>query len=102
MTDDSSAELTHFVTVAMKVEDLTLRYSTTKIRFHLDEYGEFEPIDGRLFLMCIANIENISSVKRQTSEVVYIGTDELNSLRLINSGILQCRRSSECISLIEE
>jgi hypothetical protein len=99
VTDESSAELTHFVTAALKVGDLTLRYTTTRIRFHLDEDGEFEPIEGRLFLMCIANIESIPSVKRQTSEVVYIRTDELNSLRLINSA---CRRSSECISLIEE
>lgn len=92
VTDDSSAELTHFATAAMKVEDLTLRTATARIRFRLDEYGEFEPIEGRLFLMCSANIESMPSAKRQTSEVVYIRMDELNSLRLINSA---CRRSGE-------
>lgn len=97
VTDDT-AELTHYVTVAMKIEDLTLRYTTFTIRFHVDENGEFEPIEGRLFLMCSANIESIPSAKRQTSEVVYIQTDELNSLRLINSS--GCKLS-KCISLIE-
>lgn len=98
VTDDT-AELTHYVTVAMKIEDLTLRYTTATIRFRVDvENGEFEPIEGRLFLMCSANIESMPSVKRQTSEVVYIQTDELNSLRLINSSGCML---SKCISLIE-
>lgn len=97
VTDDS-AELTHYGTVAMKIEDLTLRYTTATIRFRVDESGEFELIEGRLFLMCSANIESMPSVKRQTSEVVYIQTDELNSLRLINSS--ECKLS-KCISIIE-
>ena len=85
----------HFQSEAQKYNDITLHITTVKIRFRLTDFTEFETIDGQLFIMCSSDFESIPGAKKQTSEVIYVQLDELNSLRLINSG---CRRSSECIS----
>lgn len=65
-------------------EDFILRSRTMQIRFHLDEQ-HFGHVRRQIFLKCVANIEQIPNRKRQTSELVYIQSDDLQNLRLINS-----------------
>ena len=61
-----------------------LRARTMQIRFHLSE-EQFGHVQRQIFLKCVASIEQIPNTKRQTSELVYIQSDDLQNLRLINS-----------------
>lgn len=65
-------------------EDFVLHTRTMQIRFHLDEQ-HFGHVQRQIFLKCVANIEQIPNRQRQTSELVYIQSDDLQNLRLINS-----------------
>ena len=65
-------------------EDLVMHTRTLQIRFYLDEQ-HFGHAQRQVFLKCVANIEQISNRQRQTSELVYIQSDDLQNLRLINS-----------------
>lgn len=71
-------------------EDLVMHTRTMQIRFYLDEQ-HFGHAQRQVFLKCVANIEQISNRQRQTSELVYIQSDDLQNLRLINS-----QRKGEC------
>lgn len=73
--------------------DVILRSRTMQIRFHLDEQ-HFGHVQRQIFLKCVANIEQIPNMKRQTSELVYIQSDDLQNLRLINSQSMgECDKS---------
>lgn len=65
-------------------DDFTLHTRALQIRFHLDEQ-HFGHVQRQIFLKCVANIEQIPNRQRQTSELVYIQSDDLQNLRLINS-----------------
>lgn len=72
--------------IQLDTGDLTIRFRTMEIRFYLHRNASFEHIRGQLFLKCIADIASVPNVKRQTSELVYIRSDEkMSNLRLINS-----------------
>jgi hypothetical protein len=80
-------------------EDLVLLARTMQIRFYLDEL-HFGHVQRHIFLKCIANIEQISNRQRQTSELVYIQSDDLQNLRLINSQNKgECNKSTYLKSL---
>lgn len=83
-------------------QDFVLRSRTMQIRFHLDEQ-QFGHIERQIFLKCVATIEPIPNMKRQTSELVYIQSDDLQNLRLINSQSMgECDKSSYLKSLFAE
>lgn len=63
-------------------EYFLLRSRTMQIRFHLNEHN-FGYVQRQIFLKCVASIEQIPNMKRQTSELVYIQSDDLQNLRLI-------------------
>lgn len=77
------AVLSQFETT-IDAEDFILRSRTMQIRFQLDEQ-HFGHVQRQILLKCIANIEQIPHSSRQTSELVYIQSDDLQNLRLINS-----------------
>jgi hypothetical protein len=75
-------------------EDFMLRSRTMQIRFHLDENNFDRHIQRQIFLKCVANVEQIPNMRRQTSELVYIQSDDLQNLRLINSqSVGECDKS---------
>lgn len=85
MTGDR-VQLTQYE-IQFDISDLKIHFRTMEIRFCLNNKNNgFAYVRGQLFLKCIANIESIPNVKRQTSEFVYIRSDEMSNLRLINSG----------------
>ncbi|KAL7025506.1 hypothetical protein ACKWTF_013500 [Chironomus riparius] len=84
MTSDR-VQLTQYE-IQFDISDLKIHFRTMEIRFCLNNKNNgFAYVRGQLFLKCIANVEGIPYVKRQTSEFVYIRSDEMSNLRLINS-----------------
>jgi hypothetical protein len=79
-------------------ERLLVHARTLQIRFQLDE-EHFEPAASRIFLKCVASVEMVPYSSRQTSELVYIQSDDLQNLRLINSqrGEGECLGKSTCL-----
>lgn len=75
--------MTHYETT-VDAEYFILKSRTVQIKFQLDEQ-HFSFAQRQIFLKCVANVEQISNMKRQTSELVYIQSDDLKNLRLINS-----------------
>lgn len=100
MTDDR-VQLTQYE-IQFDIRDLKIHFRTMEIRFRLNNKNTaFAYSRGQLFLKCNADIESIPNVKRQTSEFVYIRSDEKTNLRLINSARLsEYNCLLECISLI--
>lgn len=86
MTSDR-VQLTQYE-IQFDISDLKIHFRTMEIRFRLNNKNNGSVHTaysrGQLFLKCIANIESIPNVKRQTSEFVYIRSDEMSNLRLIN------------------
>ena len=85
MTGDR-VQLTQYE-IQFDISDLKIHFRTMEIRFCLNnkKNNGFAYVRGQLFLKCTADIESIPNVKRQTSEFVYIRSDEMSNLRLINS-----------------
>lgn len=97
MTSESAIMSQYETTI--DVEDFILRARMTQIRFHLDEQ-HFGHVQRQIFLKCVANIEQIPNRQRQTSGLVYIQSDDLQNLRLINSQHKgECNKSSYLKSL---
>lgn len=71
---------------------------TMQIRFHLMEHN-FDHVPREIFLKCVASIEQIPNMKRQTSELVYIQSDDLQNLRLINSQHIGELNKLACLGL---
>lgn len=80
-------------------DDFVMHTRVLQIRFHLDEQ-HFGHVQRQNSLKCVANIEQIPNRQRQTSELVYIQSDDLQNLRLINSQQKgECDKSSYLKSL---
>lgn len=80
-------------------EHFTLSSRRAQIRFHLDEQ-HFGHVQRQIFLKCVANIEQVPNMKRQTSELVYIQSDDLQNLRLINSQNMGEFTESFCLKIL--
>lgn len=97
MTSERTS-ISHFETT-IDAGDFELRSRTMQIRFQLDD-KHFGQARRQIFLKCVANIEQIPNMKRQTSEFAYIQSDDLQNLRLINSQSLgECDASCYWSSL---
>lgn len=79
-------------------EMITVYSRAMQIQFRLD-VEDFDASSKRIFLKCVASVEQLPHMKRQTSELVYIQSDDLQNLRLINSerGGGECRFGNQVV-----